>query len=210
MQFELGGAQVEVDKRSVAILSAIALIGALYLTGGSVARGAGRIAPNEPIQVMLAEGKARPFTKGEYQINPVANYSFEARVLSTESYWFDGGADLSPVDLAIGWGAMSDTSLLDQLSFSHGRRFFNYRYPASYTGSPAEIINHISNVHIVPASDAIESQIKRLRKGELVRVKGQLVVATKGNGWRWQTSLTRDDSGAGACELMYVEKVEVI
>lgn len=210
MNFEFGGAQVEVDKRSIAIISVIAIVGFLYLTSGSVASGAGRIAPNEPVQVMLDEKKVKPFAVGDYQIIPVANYSFEARVLSTESYRFDSGADLSPVDLAIGWGVMSDSSFLDQLDFSHGGRFFNYRYYADYSGSTSEIINHIANVHVVPANDDIESQIKGLRKGSLVRVKGQLVVATKNNGWRWQTSLTRDDNGAGACELMYVEKVEVI
>lgn len=210
MEFEFGGAQVEVDRRSLAIISAIVIVGALYIYTKDVDRGFGQIAPSEPMQVMLPEDKIKPFNHGDYLITPVANYSFKARVLSTESYWFDGGADLSPVDLAIGWGVMSDSSIINQLSFSHGGRFFNYRYDASFTGSPSQIVDHVGNVHVVPANDDIESQIKGLRKGELVKVTGKLVVATKNNGWRWQTSLTRADSGAGACELMYVEKVELI
>jgi hypothetical protein len=35
----------------------------------------------------------------------------------------------------------------------------------------------------------------------------RLVTASKADGFTWNTSLTRNDSGNGACELMYVESV---
>lgn len=210
MYFYIKDTQIELDKRSLAIIGGALLAGYLIFSGGEIERPAGQSAPKEPIQVMLEQDKIKPFNKNDYLITPVANYEFEARVLSTENYWLGGASDLSPVDLAIGWGEMSDTSLLKQLKFSHGRRFFNYRYDATYTGTHSGIVRHIGNVHVIPANSSIESDVKSLRKGQIVRVAGKLVVATKNNGWRWGTSLTRDDDGAGACELMYVEKVELI
>jgi hypothetical protein len=32
-----------------------------------------------------------------------------------------------------------------------------------------------------------------------------LVEADGRDGWKWRSSLTRDDTGDGACELMWVE-----
>ena len=33
---------------------------------------------------------------------------------------------------------------------------------------------------------------------------GHFEVYPAADGWRWRSSLTRDDSGGGACELVYV------
>ena len=43
-----------------------------------------------------------------------------------------------------------------------------------------------------------------MRKGDRVRIDGWLVQANAPDGWRWRSSLTRDDSGGGACEVVYV------
>ena len=40
-------------------------------------------------------------------------------------------------------------------------------------------------------------------RGERVRIDGWLVQIDAGR-WRWRSSLTREDSGGGACELVYV------
>jgi hypothetical protein len=38
--------------------------------------------------------------------------------------------------------------------------------------------------------------------GYLVEVRGR-------DGFRWRSSLTREDTGNGACELVWVEKLDV-
>jgi hypothetical protein len=50
--------------------------------------------------------------------------------------------------------------------------------------------------------------VKRLRRGEFVAMRGYLVNVTGPNGFSWNTSLRRDDTGNGACELFYVEAIE--
>jgi len=52
-------------------------------------------------------------------------------------------------------------------------------------------------------------QLERVRVGDVVSLDGMLVEADKANGWRWRSSLTRDDTGDGACELVYVQSLYI-
>jgi hypothetical protein len=40
-------------------------------------------------------------------------------------------------------------------------------------------------------------------------MKGYLVEITTTEGWRWKSSLKRDDTGGGSCELFWVEQLEI-
>lgn len=63
---------------------------------------------------------------------------------------------------------------------------------------------------MIPANDGIERQLKSLRPVNLVRIKGFLVEVSNKEGLHWKSSLTRSDTGAGACELLWVEVVGVM
>jgi hypothetical protein len=45
--------------------------------------------------------------------------------------------------------------------------------------------------------------------GDVISLDGMLVEADKANGWRWRSSLTRDHTGDGACELVYVQSLSI-
>lgn len=64
-------------------------------------------------------------------------------------------------------------------------------------------------MHRIPANDGIEHQRKSIRAGNRVHLKGYLVEATGKDGFRWKSSLTRTDTGGGACELILVESLYV-
>jgi hypothetical protein len=64
-------------------------------------------------------------------------------------------------------------------------------------------------MHMVPADDALESRLKRLRPGQVVHVRGWLVDIRGPGGFAWSTSLRRDDTGDGACEIVFVEALDV-
>jgi hypothetical protein len=49
-----------------------------------------------------------------------------------------------------------------------------------------------------------------VRAGSLVRFSGYLVKVEAPDGWAWVSSLTRDDTGAGACELVWVDDLETL
>ncbi|WP_166627906.1 hypothetical protein [Thiopseudomonas denitrificans] len=49
-----------------------------------------------------------------------------------------------------------------------------------------------------------------MRPGQVIALEGYLVDAAAPDGWRWNTSLTRKDTGTGACELFWVENAYVV
>lgn len=164
----------------------------------------GEIAPNDPIQEKITS--AQVHLVGKYAVRPVARFEVEARVLGAERYRFDRGAALSPVDLALGWGPMSDQAILDQIQISQGGRFYRWRVK-DYPIPRRQIIEHSANMHMIPANDEIRKDLLAVRAGEIVRFEGYLVVASSQDGSLWNTSLTRTDSGDGACELVWIESI---
>lgn len=166
------------------------------------------VAPDEPTQTELEE-PASPWEHGGYRITPLARFRLTARLLGTERYRFDGGADLSPVDFALGWGRMSDTAVIDALNISQGGRFYRYQWMGSPPIPSGEIVRSSANMHLIPATPEIRKVLLSARTGQVVTLAGKLVKAEGENGWRWSSSLTRDDSGGGACELVWVEGVRL-
>jgi hypothetical protein len=65
-------------------------------------------------------------------------------------------------------------------------------------------------MHMVPATGDIDRQLKSVKTGQMVRFKGYLIEVQGADGWRWRSSLTRDDAGNHACELVWVEEFEVL
>ncbi|KFZ37925.1 hypothetical protein HR45_08800 [Shewanella mangrovi] len=144
-----------------------------------------------------------------YAIQEVANFAIKAKVLSRENYYLGREADLSPVDLALGWGNMSDEAVLEHIEISQSGRFYFWR-TASLPIPRREIETHSANMHLIPANAMVKKTLGRVRKGDLVEINGSLVNASSTDGWRWRSSLTREDTGSGACELIWVESLNII
>ncbi|MFZ6766620.1 hypothetical protein ACO0LM_05995 [Undibacterium sp. Di26W] len=190
------------------ILVALILFGVVHQwRGRSVTVPPGSIAPNDPVQIMLDRGPV--YQQNNYNLKALAEFTVEARVLSKETYSSDREAELSPVDLALGWGAMSDSAVLAKLSIGQGNRFYHYHWDNEPPRPPAEIASHSANMHLIPTTPELEKKMKAVRVGQVVTIRGQLVEATAADGWHWRSSLTRDDTGAGACEVIRVEAIEV-
>lgn len=170
-----------------------------------VMHGPGVVAPEIPEQTGAA--KTRAFDLHGYHITPLADYSITARVLSREDYHLGREADLSTTDFALGWGRMSDENVLKAISISQSGRFYFWQVQ-EFPIPQREIETSSANVHLIAADKTIEHQLDGVRKGQIVHLQGQLVEAEAADGWKWRSSLTRDDTGAGACELFYVERVD--
>jgi hypothetical protein len=191
------------------LVAAVFLYGAWQLwSGRAISHPPGVLAAADPLQTSV-RGTQLTFTKSGYTITPLANFDADARVILAEHYRWDAGADLSPVDLALGWGRMSDSAVLKGLSFSQDNRFYYYRWTGEPPIPPGEIITHSANMHMIPANDTIAKRLSHIRAGNLVHFSGYLIKAEKPGGWTWVSSLTRDDTGAGACEVVWVEQLEV-
>jgi hypothetical protein len=139
------------------------------------------------------------------QVTPLAGFSLEARVLSREDYSRGDEARYSPTDLALGWGPMAAPGMADRLDVTQGGRWYRYRWGADGPPLPLpEIMHNSANMHLIPADAAVAEAIDATRAGDVVRMHGWLVKIDRDDGWRWRSSTTRNDSGGGSCELVYV------
>ena len=79
-------------------------------------------------------------------------------------------------------------------------------------GSVSDINRSSSNNHLVPSDSKIRSKIKKIRTGDHIKIKGYLVsidgLDEDGNTFYWDSSISRDDTGDGACEVIYVTDVK--
>jgi len=144
-----------------------------------------------------------------YTVTRVARYQIRAKVLSTERYRFGREADLSPVDLALGWGPMSDAATIEKLNISQRNRRYFFSWAKTPPISTDLIAKTSANAHMIPANDDVKRSLLDVKKGSIVRLQGYLVNVTHADGWAWRTSLSRDDGGGGSCELMWVTEVQV-
>lgn len=167
----------------------------------------GVLAPTDPVQTML-DAPVAPIRVGDFTLTPRAQFDLVARVLSTERYRFDAGAALVPEDFALGWGRMSDSAVLKDIDISQSGRFY-YWHVEQFPIPRREIETHSANMHLIPADAGVHRALERVRVGQVVALDGLLVDADRADGWHWRTSLTRDDTGDGACELFYVMAVGV-
>lgn len=172
----------------------------------TVSYGPGVIATDNPQQ---STANIESFVYKDLQVEPLANFSVEAKVLSRENYSADKESIASPVDLALGWGRMSDEAILEEISISQRNRFYYWRVD-NFPIPRKEIEQHSANMHMIPANDEVAEQLEQVKAGEMVRFNGFLVNLKRSNGWHWNSSTTRNDTGKGACELVWVEEFEIV
>jgi hypothetical protein len=167
----------------------------------------GELAPDTPEQVDLAHGAQ--LQKGDVTLTTRAHFDITARVLSREDYAWGADAKLIPEDLALGWGRMSDSAVLASIKITQSGRFY-YWHVDRFPIPRREIETSSANMHMIPADADVRRELAQVRQGQLVHIEGFLVDASRPDGWHWNTSMTRDDTGAGACELIYVESIGVL
>jgi len=178
----------------------------LFWPENEITHPPGVLVPEEPRQQMT-EGR-RSWQQDEYVITQLAEFQARARVLHVEHYHSGRESDLSPMDLALGWGPMSDSRVLDQISISQGHRW--YEWHAKRLPLPPNVITASSaNMHIIPAREDVEETLASIQKGNVILLTGYLVAVKGQDGWGWRSSLSRTDDGQGACELVWVEKLIV-
>lgn len=163
-----------------------------------------RVAPGEEPRQSVLDGAMAPIRLQAATLSPLAGFSIDARVLSRHDYSLGREADLSPTDLALGWQRMADDAVLSRLEINQGGRWYYYRWRDDPPIAPTEIARSSANMHLIPANAATAAALRTVRQDDRVRIDGWLVEAQSPDGWRWRSSTSRDDSGQGGCEVVYV------
>jgi len=168
---------------------------------------------NDPEQVNIDSAEEHPTTLQrsgiQWKITPRAEYRIAARVLHRERYYLDWQSSFAPVDLALGWGSLADPKADDWISWSQNMRWYFYHWSEGTPYSTDYIARHSANVHVVPADKNLKYAVLKLERNDLVLLEGNLVDIDGrkgGSTYWWHTSLTRDDTGDGSCELFWVKR----
>jgi hypothetical protein len=172
------------------------------------------LAQNDPVQT--APATAQPVhiqvDNGDFTLTPQADYRVEARVVSKRNYSTGWAGQLVPVDLALAWGKLIEPECIRKITYSQNQRWYYFRYSRDTPVDGRYIAAHSSNHHLIPGTSNILKAIRKVKTGQLIVLEGCLVnihgVKDARDFW-WNSSLSRTDTGAGACELLYVTKVQL-
>lgn len=171
-------------------------------------------ASTDPVQTpcVVQQAGIHPVTGGQLIVTPMAIYKIAAVVESKKRYYFDTSAELAPYDLALAWGRLIDPGMNRFISYSQGGRWYYFHYGPDCPVDQGYIYTHSANNHIIPANNNVLEAVGSIRVGETVVLEGYLVNIDgnlQGANFYWHSSLTRGDTGNGACEVFYVQKVRI-
>jgi len=189
----------------------IIILGYLFFSESSVELKPGIKVFKQPLQTSPSIEIFKFTREGKtYIIEPIKDYNITAKILSIRSYKGKKDGELSPIDLSLGWDMMSNQMVVNTIEIWQSGRWYRYKTTENSMASLKEINKNSSNTHIIPDNEEIMSKIENMKKGQIINLKGYLVKVDMPNGGIWNSSTRRNDSGNGACELMYVEEVSII
>jgi hypothetical protein len=173
----------------------------------------------DPVQ--SEDGVPEPFDVSRknvtYTVTPLAAYELWGLVVSyhhsasfidiSHKQWNDF---LNTKDICVIWGRNIETGVYKRMRFSNRDFTCYYRYPDRETG---ELFTEsaLSNNHLLPADPLVAGTVLRARTGDQVHFKGWLVsYGIKGTPYARRSSLSRNDRGNGACEVVYITEFEIL
>jgi len=162
----------------------------------------------DPVQVLLSQPETTLYEGREGPVSLVllASYEIKAAVKSIHRYSSDYSSQVSPVDLVLAWGKLNQPAIDSQISYRQSNRWYYFQFSPACPVDGAYIQAHSANVHLIPADDNIRRQLNGLRRNDTVQISGYLVAVQFTPG-EWRSSLSREDSGDGACEIIYVTAI---
>jgi hypothetical protein len=198
----------------------LVVVGVVLFLNGNIGGGR-RSIPNIPEPKQTDAKGGTDFVVSGYNVHAdyLYAYDIEALVVHTKNYYgTDFGAKLAPRDLALAWGNVAKyNSTVDFHWAQHGRWYYwkvNTYEELSAVGSVDDVNRQSSNNHLIPANSSVKKSIKKIKTGDHIRLKGYLVSITatdsKGTPYYWNSSTSRNDTGDGACEVMYVTEVNIL
>ncbi len=178
-----------------------------------------------PVQTRTSGSIIKSFNGVNVGLNKVANYKVEGRVVDTYEYTpdekgiYDIDSMLNAVshrDIGLSWGFLAegtnhrkvrwDSVGNRHLEFTAGTDFLNEH------GGMEEVTKYWSNNHLISSNDNVKKDIDSIKEGQYVVIEGYLVnlmcELTANTFIKYNTSIDRTDKGTGACEVIYVTKVE--
>lgn len=149
-----------------------------------------------------------------WTFTPLFKYDITAFVFGT-SHKFTSEFKDTLTDIGLLWGDNASKEYYKNVKL----RVMMDHYEVSWRYGENFDLYSAANTHIATCDSNTFKKIRSIKTGDQVRIKGWLVNAkiSKKPGetdpakiLTWNSSITRNDTGEGSCELMYVSKAEDI
>jgi len=171
---------------------------------------------HEPKQRALTKAPLTvPYAGVDYRVEQLYDYELYGLVVSYRLH--DGESSmhrwsndhLNMADVCVVWSDTAFSEHLGKLDFWNGIFTCNVQTRDSIAWSHFKM-NQLSNNHLISEDPFIRERVEEIRVGDQIRVKGWLArYGAVGGGLRG-TSATREDSGDGACETIYVHEFTIV
>ena len=171
---------------------------------------------NQPLQAAISKD---PFTVAvnsvNYQIQPLYDYTLYGLVVSYSHHdgdsmlhklWND---HLNTSDVCVAWSNTAFDLDLNDYSFWNGQFTCNIKTSDSAAWARFDM-NQLSNNHLLSDDPALRSKIEDISIGDQIYIKGWLAEYANEGGGKRGTSITREDTGNGACETIFVNEFDIL
>ena len=180
-------------------------------------------ATNQPFQNEISNMEEIEFKKDGYlwQLTPLYDYEINGLVVGRMNYQIfsiDKYTSLLPIDLGLIWGSNVAGKVYQdkRIKFKQDSRWCW----VWWNGDAIFNLDEFSNNHLLTKDKDLSVKAKKVNRGDQITIKGKLVnikatplednEISGQNTITWMSSTTRKDDGAGACEIIYVEDIEVL
>lgn len=175
---------------------------------------------NEPVQKEASGPTIIKFAKDgyNYELTPLYDYEISGLIVGKMDYRLFSISrtdSVFPMDIGLIWGnnVRNGVHRDRRIRFTEDGRWIWVQWQGDVNFD----FNSISNNHLLLNDRISKRELKILNLGDQVTVTGKLVnvkgYPSGGSGlepFTWNTSTTRTDTGAGACEVVYVENIKIL
>ncbi|MEO8346446.1 MAG: hypothetical protein ABI607_12200 [Betaproteobacteria bacterium] len=154
----------------------------------------------------------------EYTVQPLYQYDLTGLVVSKHNAdtWWDQihaawGDKLNVTDLCVIWGNNARTARYRELDYSSGQ-FVCYVQTASSEVWATFDMYSLSNNHMLTDDSGIANVLRAVRVGDQIHFRGYLAEYSHHHEFAFHrgTSITRNDTGNGACETVFTTDARII
>jgi hypothetical protein len=151
-----------------------------------------------------------------YRVGPEYAYDITGMIVSYRHHNDDNSRmhrlandHINMLDVCVIWGDNARHPDLGKIDFWNGIFTCNVKTRDQAAWDRFDM-NQLSNNHLISADDFIRRQVRKIRIGDQVRVRGYLAGYSSPGVGKRGTSTTRTDTGNGACETIFVEHFQIV
>lgn len=142
-----------------------------------------------------------------HNVKPLYNYRIVGMVVScgfSKSMAEYRSDDLNIMDAGIIWGSNLNPSIYKKIEFYNNGVWLHAKTKDQDVWEHLDQ-SQLSNNHLLCTDPLLKKQIKAIKRGDIISIKGCLV-SYSGRG----SSVDRNDSGDGACETIWVDEFKTL